>query len=65
MSIKTGLEYIGYIDPWYDEERLSDEEIVRCRDCKHYDADDMECHENGIRPEPDGYCAWGVRRDEC
>lgn len=35
MSIKTGLEYIGCIDPWTDEERLSDEEIVRCRDCKH------------------------------
>ena len=35
MSIKTGLEYIGYIDSWTDEERLTDEEIVRCRDCKH------------------------------
>lgn len=38
------------------------EEIVRCRDCEHYDADDMECRENGIRPEPNGFCAWGERR---
>lgn len=35
MSIKYGLEYVGYIDLWTDEERLSDEEIVRCRDCEH------------------------------
>jgi len=35
MSIKTGCEYVGYIDPWTDEERLSDEEVVRCRDCVH------------------------------
>jgi len=39
------------------------EEIVRCRDCKYYDADDMECRENGIRPEPDGFCAWGERME--
>ena len=42
MSIKCGLEYVGYIDPWTDEERLSDEEIVRCNDCKHYTDDEME-----------------------
>lgn len=35
MSIKTGLEYVGCIDPWTDKEWLSDEEIVRCRDCKY------------------------------
>lgn len=30
-----GIEYVGYLDPWTDEERLTDEEVVRCRDCKH------------------------------
>lgn len=35
MSIMYGIEYVGYIDPW-DEERLSEEEVVRCRDCKHF-----------------------------
>lgn len=45
MSIKTGLEYIGFIDPWTDEERLTDEEIVRCRDCKygHITVDGKSC----------------------
>lgn len=70
MSIKVGLEYVGYIDPWTDEERLSDEEIVRCRDCKRYHAEVEGCEEFGgkwpgeyANVEPNGYCAWGERRD--
>ena len=78
MSIKVGCEYVGYIDPWTDEERLSDEEIVRCRDCKHMhivrqwtDIDMPECwlhasRENALGrelTEPDGFCAWAERRD--
>lgn len=35
MRIMTGREYVGFIDPWTDEERLTDEEIVRCRDCEN------------------------------
>lgn len=48
------------------------EEIVRCRDCKHCK------RRNGILPptvcerwgyynfetEPDGFCAWGERKDD-
>ena len=71
MSIKTGLEYIGAIDPWTDEERLSDEEIVRCRDCKHFtytDAshgnDDWCAKHEHIGWSVNGFCAWGERRDE-
>ena len=41
-------------------------EIVRCRDCKHYDNDKTEyfnyCCEWCEQVEPDGFCAWGVRR---
>lgn len=74
MSIKVGLEYIGYIDPWTDEERLTDEEIVRCRDCMHF----TEGHQSGVvwggrtpdwcvlRDYPtkgDGFCHKGMRRD--
>ena len=77
MSIKTGYEYVGYIDPWTDEERLSDEEIVRCRDCmhmhrvRHWSGIEDECwlHADpesgalGKEPTvPNGYCAWGERR---
>ena len=55
------------------------EEIVRCRDCKHCREHDMRaygadrnqllCHHfsmssgAGWPVEPDGYCAWGERRD--
>lgn len=50
------------------------EEVVRCRDCKHYsehewilvtDVSDV-CHffGNGVKVEPDGFCKWGERRDD-
>lgn len=43
------------------------EEIVRCRDCKHYIEDEAEyyhyCGSWCEQVEPDGFCAWGERRD--
>lgn len=75
MSIKTGLEYVGYIDPWTDEERLSDEEIVRCRDCgKSIGGEQCVRHKSSgwsgntwveeyEQVDPDGFCSWGERRD--
>lgn len=65
MSIKVGLEYIGYIDPWTDEKRLSDEEIVRCGECKFYLEEHKWCYhfeDSEFCPEPGGFCAWGERR---
>ena len=65
MSIKVGLEYVGHIDPWTDEERLSDEEIVRCRDCKHcmsYWKSDYCDYFAHVTNDPDGFCAWGCRK---
>ena len=44
-------------------------EVVRCRDCKHWQpwmkGAKPECWAYGeqIETEPDGFCAWGVRRD--
>ena len=50
------------------------EEVVRCRDCEHYrehewviatDVSDV-CHfwhGEPTKVEPDGFCAWGVRRE--
>lgn len=50
------------------------DEIVRCKDCKHYResewviATDVShvCHffADGVQVEPDGFCAWGERREE-
>ena len=42
------------------------EEIVRCKDCKHYTDDEMEyyhyCGSWCEQVTPDGFCAWGVRK---
>lgn len=41
--------------------------VVRCSDCKHYTDDEMEyyhyCGSWCEQVTPDGYCAWGERRD--
>lgn len=52
---------------------LTDEEIVRCRDCKHceieevdYDMgevrNELECYLTGLETKPDGFCSWGERK---
>ena len=47
---------------------LTGEEIVRCRDCKHFNGWACEqsecfcCGELTHRVEPDGFCAWGEAR---
>jgi len=48
---------------------LTGEKIVRCRDCKHcYETwDGYECERFSgeyHRAEPDGFCAWGERRND-
>lgn len=59
-------EYIGYKDPIGNgmfNMGLTDEEIVRCRDCKHFD--DGLCwlrkKYGYVIVEPNGYCAWGEK----
>ena len=46
------------------------EEVVRCRDCKDYRDSDATCHswqwhnwDAAIEVDPNGFCAWGERRD--
>ena len=47
------------------------EEIVRCRDCRWFDSRpnyqlcrrDMSCDEIAVSAEPDGFCAWGERKN--
>ena len=47
------------------------EEIVRCRDCKHYHDSINGCDEFGdewsdeyANVEPDGFCAWACRKEQ-
>ena len=46
--------------------RLEVPRIVRCRDCKYYTDDEVEyrhyCNEWCGQVKPDGFCAWGERR---
>lgn len=54
-----------YWDGWSAVKRMGD--LVRCRDCKHYTEDEAEyyhyCGSWCEQVEPDGFCAWGERRD--
>ena len=62
-------ERICYIEPFDAESSTVDyrEPIVRCSDCKHWTEDEMEyyhyCGNWCEQVEPDGFCAWGERRD--
>ena len=62
---------------WADSDGLyMREEIVRCRDCKHFTPKGMHKFENGkvnddyciyvrgfmLQITPDGFCAWAERR---
>lgn len=47
-----------------DERRR--EQIVRCRDCRHYAGNEGLCMRlfNAMAVEPHGFCAWGLRRND-
>lgn len=62
-------EYIARLYDTDEIELLTEQEIVRCRDCKHYRAwikgAKPECWANGepFDVEPDGFCAWGTKTE--
>lgn len=75
-NMETHREYVGYLDEWDGTPMLTDEEIVRCRDCKHAtpDTSGRKCYEGylwcdeltegiGFSVAPSDFCAWGERRD--
>lgn len=61
-------EYI--IEYLPDTTSIEREEIVRCRDCKHFKefealkVEGFKCSRvsTPFEVEPDGFCAWGERR---
>ena len=62
-------EYIGWLDEDHAPVVDMAQEVVRCRDCKHCDEEHYgawgrvwHCEKFGD-VEPDGYCAWGERKE--
>lgn len=57
-----------YIYDWTPNKQHAKEEIVRCRDCRFLKDGDSGrwCIKSiTLRDEPDGFCAWGERKEEC
>lgn len=69
-------EYVGYKEPIGDglfNMGVTDEEIIRCRDCKqfHVDQSDHDYREPWYCDlwctdivKPDGFCSWAERDDQ-
>lgn len=64
-------EYVGVKDPIGDglfNMYVTDEPIVRCRDCEHARMDAGYCaldsfdESEWVAVEPDGFCKWGEKR---
>lgn len=64
-------DYVPPFDPFARATTLG-EEVVRCQDCKRFSLDNSDhdyrsgwwCHRwNTDMVKPNGFCAWGKRRD--
>lgn len=59
-------EYVGWLDDEWNTVLDQSQPIVRCRDCKEYRPElynHIACELLGRYVEPNGFCAWGERRD--
>lgn len=64
-------KFVGWLDEEWNVVLDHDQPIVRCRDCECFDAETekwcrFEHPRLGVQwrtAEPDGFCAWGERRD--
>ena len=68
------LELIAKVTMWNNRreavemaiESLSADEVVRCKDCKHYESDGgalMVCSDTGVVVDDTDYCSYGERRE--
>lgn len=70
MTVMKEYVYATIGDPMmnaHGEIFLARNEIVRCRDCVHYQpgyCKHFECMEHQISVVEDDYCSFGVRRNE-
>lgn len=70
QNLKENYTFYGFVDLLKDFYVAIDEEpsidIVRCKECKHWDTADGECYaDRGIYfPKADDYCSYGERNSE-
>ena len=72
IKLTPAGEYVGHWSIGAFGDRYcginSDEPIVRCRDCKHFDKGLCGMYLNAggaeLIVEPNGFCAWGEREDD-
>lgn len=64
--VLTEAVYLECIYGDFIEPTIRKEDLVRCRDCEHYEPNTYSCFTCELlqfHVEPDGFCAWGERRD--
>lgn len=67
-ALIVGSRWRETIDDDWNTVLDQNQPIVRCKDCKHFKY--FACEKNActycgelLRVEPDGFCAWGERRE--
>jgi len=60
MMIDIGKELQDAFDDGY---RKRDAEIIRCKDCKHYDGSYPMCCRYEETIKPDDYCSYGEKKE--
>jgi hypothetical protein len=74
VMVERMAEYVGFKDPIGEglyNMGLTEERIVRCRDCErwsdeppNYREEPQWCGRFSCHAEPDGFCKWGKPRSE-
>ena len=56
-------ECIAYLDGEGEWHPVPHEEVIRCKDCKYYDARDFRCETYGMTWFADDFCSNAERKD--
>lgn len=67
LKEQSRKQVLSFGDGYAEGYKAKDQEIVRCKDCIHYDRDENcklgTCLENGVCSTPDWFCADGTPKD--
>ena len=69
FSLNTVFHYLSEVFDIADVPTVDAVEVVRCKDCKHYEDHKRKIYENCVRDgrftpmKPDDFCSYGERRE--